>query len=118
MPLRTIANGLTKPQITTSLFAMQVRIENDMLYIHADDVPLFKKGGSVVRNSYFWAMKSICDFAPRSGEWEFDRSVWVALSRMLIAFAESGYLGLRETQLEFELGEPIPEELRSCSTVI
>lgn len=97
---------------------MHARIEDDMLYLHADHVPPFKKGGSVVRNSYFWAMKSIGDFTPRSGDWEFDRSVWVALARMLTAFAASGYLGLSETQLEFEPGEPIPDELRSCSTIL
>jgi hypothetical protein len=38
------------------------------------------------------------------------------LARMLNSFMESGYLGLRETQLEFEPDDTIPELLRSCST--
>ncbi|MGD1903117.1 MAG: hypothetical protein ACFB9N_12860 [Geitlerinemataceae cyanobacterium] len=97
---------------------MRARIEDDMLFVHADDVPPFKKGGPVVRNTYFWALKSICDFAPRSGDWEFDRSVWIALSRMLLAFMESGYLETSATQLEFAPGDAIPPELRPCSTVL
>ncbi|MEM9772187.1 MAG: hypothetical protein ACFCA4_02930 [Cyanophyceae cyanobacterium] len=97
---------------------MRARIKDDMLYIAAEDVPVFKKGGPVVRNSYFWALKSICDFAPREKDWEFERCVWVALSRMLISFADSGYLRLSETLLEFEPGQSIPDELRSCSTII
>ncbi len=69
-----------------------------------------------MRNSYFWALKSIAGYAPRSGNWEFEAEVWVALKRMLLSFAESGYLGLHETQLEFPLDLAIPEELRAIAT--
>ncbi|MEO1623208.1 MAG: hypothetical protein AAFU53_19520, partial [Cyanobacteria bacterium J06632_3] len=81
---------------------MRARIENGVLYLNNEDVPNYKKKGSVVRNSYFWALKSIADRAPFQKEWEFEERVWIALDRMLTSFAESGYLGLRETQLEFE----------------
>lgn len=95
---------------------MQVRLQKDILYINYDDLPPYKKGGSVVRNSYFWALKSISCFAPRNKDWEYDREVWIALARMLISFTESGYLGDRETCLEFDENTPIPEELRSVSS--
>ena len=95
---------------------MRVRIDNDVLFIRNEDTPSFKKKGSVVRNSYFWALKSIADRAPFTKEWEFEQRVWIALARMLTSFAESGYLGLRETQLEFEQADEIPEALRSMST--
>ena len=32
---------------------MHARVDNDILYIYKDDVPPYKKGGSIVRNSYF-----------------------------------------------------------------
>ena len=70
----------------------------------------------MVRNSYFWALKSISDRAPFEKEWEFEESVWIALTRMLTSFAESGYLGLKETQLEFEQNAEIPTVLRSMAT--
>jgi len=70
----------------------------------------------MVRNSYFWALKSIADRAPFSKEWEFEERVWIALARMLTSFAESGYLGLRETQLEFYPDDEIPPELKIMST--
>ena len=70
----------------------------------------------MVRNSYFWALKSIADRAPFSKEWEFEERVWIALTRMLTSFAESGYLGLRETQLEFDPDDDIPTELRAMAT--
>ncbi|NEO86267.1 MAG: hypothetical protein F6J87_18720 [Spirulina sp. SIO3F2] len=95
---------------------MRARIDQDILIIHAEDVPVYKKTGSVVRNSYFWALKSISCYAGRDTDWEFDRPVWLALNRMLLAFATSGYLGDRETQLEFPVEIPIPEELRDVST--
>ena len=95
---------------------MRVSLKDEILYIHAEDVPEFKKGGSVVRNSYFWALKSIACHAGRSTDWEFDAPVWVALSRMLASFTLSGYLGDRETSLEFPVDTPIPETLRSVST--
>ncbi|MFM2028138.1 MAG: hypothetical protein RLZZ339_2855, partial [Cyanobacteriota bacterium] len=37
---------------------MRAIAKDDILYIHHEDVPVYKKGGSVVRNSYFWALKS------------------------------------------------------------
>ncbi|MGK7908409.1 MAG: hypothetical protein AB4040_14460 [Synechococcus sp.] len=92
-------------------------LEGDtLLMVHRDDVPQFKRQGGMVRNSYFWALKSIAGYAPRSGEWEFESDVWVALQRMLLSFAASGYLGVRETQLEFPLDGHIPEILRAIAT--
>lgn len=95
---------------------MRARIENGVLFLRNADVPPYKKKGSMVRNSYFWALKSIADRAPFSKDWEFEERVWIALTRMLTSFAESGYLGLRETQLEFALDDEIPEELRTMAT--
>lgn len=95
---------------------MRARIHNGVLFIRNADVPPYKKKGSVVRNSYFWALKSIADRAPFEKEWEFEERVWIALTRMLTSFAESGYLGLRETQLEFDPDVEIPAELRSMAT--
>jgi hypothetical protein len=95
---------------------MRARIVDEILYIHKEDVPPYKKGGSIVRNSYFWALNSIACRAHRDKDWEFEVEVWFALARMLNSFMESGYLGLRETQLEFEPDDTIPELLRSCST--
>lgn len=78
---------------------------------------MFKKGGSVVRNSFFWALRSIAGQAPRHGDWEYESEVWLALERMLLAFTASGYLGWRETQLEFPPDQTeIPPVLRSVST--
>jgi hypothetical protein len=95
---------------------MRVHLEEDILLITAEDVPKFKKGGSVVRNSYFWAMRAIAAQAPRYGDWEYEAEVWLALKRVLLAFQESGYLGLRETQLEFPETVAIPDGLRAVST--
>ncbi|MGD1897558.1 MAG: hypothetical protein ACFB16_11480 [Phormidesmis sp.] len=95
---------------------MRARIDNGVLFVHNDDVPPYKKNGPIVRNSYFWALKSIADRAPFSKEWEFEERVWIALTRMLTSFAESGYLGLRETQLEFDPDDEIPSELRPMAT--
>ena len=95
---------------------MKAKLENEILLIAHQDLPEYKKGGSVVRNSYFWALKSITCFSSRSKDWEYDSEVWVALNRMLISFAESGYLGDRETRLEFSEDTPIPIELRSISS--
>lgn len=96
---------------------MRARIENMVLFLNKEDVPEFKKGGSVVRNSYFWALKSIAGKASRYHDWEYESEVWLALSRMLLSFSESGYLSLKETILEFpdEQGE-IPNMLRSVAT--
>jgi hypothetical protein len=95
---------------------MQVRLENNILLIAHADLPTYKKGGSVVRNSYFWALKSIACFTPREQDWEYDQEVWIALARMLLAFTESGYLGDRETSLEFPENTPIPPELRAVAS--
>ncbi|MEM9091375.1 MAG: hypothetical protein AAGC93_21880 [Cyanobacteria bacterium P01_F01_bin.53] len=95
---------------------MRVRIDNQVLFIRNEDVPPYKKKGSMVRNSYFWALKSIADRAPFEKEWEFEERVWIALSRMLVSFSESGYLGLKETQLEFVQDDVIPDELRPMGT--
>lgn len=95
---------------------MRVKIEDNILFIAYEDLPPYKKGGSVVRNSYFWALKSIACFTSRNKDWEYDPEVWVALSRMLLSFTESGYLGDRETSLEFSTDTAIPEQLRSVSS--
>jgi hypothetical protein len=96
---------------------VRARLEGEIIFIHQEDVPLFKKGGSVVRNSYFWALKAIAGYAPRQGDWEYEEPVWVALKRILIAFQDSGYLGLSETQLEFPIDQlEIPEAVRDVST--
>lgn len=96
---------------------MRARLENEIVYIHYEDLPNYKKGGSIVRNSYFWALKSIAAYANRDRDWEFDSEVWVALQRMLLAFSESGYLGLRETILEFPAEQTaIPPVLKPIAT--
>ena len=95
---------------------MRVKIIDEIVYIHHEDLPGYKKGGSIVRNSYFWALKSIAAHAPRERDWEFDAEVWIALQRLLLSFSESGYLGLRETQLEFPADSEIPANLRLAAT--
>ena len=95
---------------------MRAKISNQVLFIHQDDVPYYKKKGSVVRNSYFWALKSIADRAGFNDNWEFDETVWIALARMLMSFTESGYLGYRETVLEFHPDDGIPPELKAVAT--
>jgi hypothetical protein len=97
---------------------VRARIENDVLYIHKDDVPPYKKTGSIVRNTYFWTMKSIAGYAPFDRDWEYESEVWLALQRVLISYSESGYLGLRETTLEFPRDREfvIPEVFRSVAT--
>ncbi|NEP18454.1 MAG: hypothetical protein F6J97_16380 [Leptolyngbya sp. SIO4C1] len=95
---------------------MRAKIENQVLLIHPDDVPHYKKKGSVVRNSYFWALRSIADRAGFEKPWEFDEVVWPALMRMLTAFAESGYLGYHETLLEFDPADLIPPALKPVAT--
>jgi hypothetical protein len=97
---------------------MRVRVQDNILYINREDLPEYKKGGSMVRNSYFWALKSIACFTSRNKDWEYDQEIWVALGRMLISFTESGYLGDRETTLEFPQDTAIPEELRSISSYL
>ena len=95
---------------------MKVYLTDDIIYINCEDLPHYKKGGSVVRNSYFWALKSISCYSARGRDWEYDRDVWVALSRILLSFSQSGYLSDRETLLEFPASAEIPESLCSVST--
>lgn len=96
---------------------MRARIENMVLFLNNEDLPSFKKGGSIVRNSYFWALKSIAAQASRYRDWEYESEVWLALSRMLLSFTESGYLGLKETMLEFPLSQgEIPAVLKPIAT--
>jgi hypothetical protein len=95
---------------------MRAKVIDEIVYINREDLPEYKKGGSIVRNSYFWALKSIAAHAPRERDWEFDAEVWVALQRLLLSFSESGYLGLRETQLEFPVDSEIPAHLRLAAT--
>lgn len=96
---------------------MKARIEDSILFLHHEDLPEYKKGGSVVKNSYFWALRSIAGKASRSGDWEYESEVWLALARMLVSFAESRYLGFRDTVLEFPVSQgEIPEVLRDIST--
>jgi hypothetical protein len=96
---------------------VRVKLDNEILFIDREDLPNYKKGGSVVRNSYFWALKSITGRAARDRDWEFEPEVWLALARMLMSFRESGYLYLSETTLEFPRDlDAIPEVLRSVAT--
>lgn len=95
---------------------MKVTIKNNILLINYEDLPAYKKGGSIVRNSYFWAIKSISCYARKGQDWEYDEEVWIALARMLLSFSQSGYLGYSETILEFAPNAEIPEQLRSVST--
>ncbi|MBD2101992.1 hypothetical protein [Leptolyngbya sp. FACHB-261] len=97
---------------------MRARIVDDVLFLHREDVPQFQRGGPIVRNTFFWALRSIAGRATTSKDWEFESEVWLALARMLLSFGESGYLGLRETTLEFSTEETgmIPEVLRSVSS--
>ncbi|NUN65172.1 hypothetical protein HCU40_10490 [Pseudanabaena biceps] len=98
---------------------MRSKIDNEVLFVHRDDVPKYNKQGSIVRNSYFWALRSIAGRANSRHDWEFEIEVWIALQRMLISFGESGYLPMRETLLEFdEETESIPQDLRLVSTRI
>ncbi|MEB3233132.1 MAG: hypothetical protein VKJ64_19155 [Leptolyngbyaceae bacterium] len=91
-------------------------IDNQVLYLHQDDVPQYKKKGSVVRNSYFWAMRSIAGRSRLGSDWEYEAEVWIALQRMLLSFTESGYLGLSETQIEFPPDHNIPRILKPVAT--
>ncbi|MGF1674116.1 MAG: hypothetical protein ACFCUV_10585 [Rivularia sp. (in: cyanobacteria)] len=95
---------------------MKAKIENDVIYINHEDVPEYKKGGSVVRNSFFWALRSIAGKSKRYSDWEYESEVWFALSRMLMSFTESGYLGIRETMLEFPQSTDIPQIFRDVAT--
>lgn len=95
---------------------MKAYIQDHILYIDKDDIPEYKKGKSIVRNNYFWALKSICDYSPVNGDWEFSEEIWTALARMLLFFYNSGYLGDRETMLEFAEDVLIPDQLRAVST--
>ena len=96
---------------------MRVRVDNEVLYLHKEDVPHYKKSGSVVRNTYFWTLRSIADRADFDREWEYVSEVWLALSRALLSYAESGYLSTSETILEFpsDYGE-IPTVFRYVAT--
>jgi hypothetical protein len=96
---------------------MRAKIENDVLFLHKDDVPPYKKKGSVVRNTYFWALRAIAGRANFGQDWEFESEVWLALQRVLLSFAESGYLGLSETTLEFPLDQgEVPTVFRAIAT--
>lgn len=95
---------------------MRVRIEHEVVFIHHEDVPHYKKSGSVVRNTFFWALRSIAAQSSFDRDWEYEAEVWLALQRMLLTFSESGYLGLRETTLEFSADAEIPPILKPVST--
>ena len=94
---------------------MKADLKEDIISIVAEDLPVYKKTGSIVRNSYFWALKSISCHAPREQDWEFDADVWIALARLLTCFGQSGYLATSETILEFPPDVVIPDVLRSVS---
>jgi hypothetical protein len=96
---------------------MRARITDQILYLHHQDVPVYKKTGSIVRNSYFWALRSIAAQARRERDWEYDSDVWLAVQRMLLSFTEAGYLRLSETQLAFPLDQgEIPAVFRPVAT--
>lgn len=100
----------------SDVHAMRTRLHQSVLLIHQDDVPRYKKTGSVVRNSYFWALRSIADRASFNQDWELTDEVWPALTRMLTSFAASGYLGYSETILEFPDRAEIPAVLKPMAT--
>ena len=95
---------------------MRAKTDNQVLYIHSEDVPTYKKKGSVVRNNYFWALRSIADRANFGKAWEYEAGVWLALVRMLMSFTESGYLAYRETILEFPPEANIPSAIKPVAT--
>ena len=64
----------------------------------------------------FGALRAIAGHAPRYGNWEYEPEVWLALRRVLLAFQESGYLGFRETILEFDPTHDIPQILQAVAT--
>ncbi|ELR97819.1 hypothetical protein [Gloeocapsa sp. PCC 73106] len=91
---------------------MKAQIRDKILYIDSQDLPNYQKGGSIVRNNYFWALKSISCHSPRGGDWEFESEVWIALARMLLFFTQSGYLRYDETSLDLPEDTIVPEVLR------
>lgn len=95
---------------------MRAWIHEQVLYLHAEDVPVYKKGGALVRNNYFWALRSIAARSKPYQAWEYEAEVWLALSRMVDFFANSGYLGHSETILEFAATTDIPLPLRAVAT--
>jgi hypothetical protein len=95
---------------------MRAVLQDDLLLIHSEDVPQYKKGGSQVRNTYFWALRSIAGQSRPDRDWEYEAEVWLALQRLLSSFQASGYLSLRETQLEFPYEVDIPAVLRPVAT--
>lgn len=98
--------------------ALRAWIESDILYLHGDDVPPYQKRGSIVRNNYFWALRSIAAQSNFGKAWEFEAAVWFALGRMLTSFMDSGYLATGETQLEFCQDAVIPAVLQPIATWI
>jgi hypothetical protein len=95
---------------------MRATIEDEVLFIHHEDLPKYKKDGSIVRNSYFWALRSIAAVHRSDRDWEYESEVWFALQRMLLTFSESRYLRLKEITLEFDDDRDIPDVLRTVST--
>jgi hypothetical protein len=95
---------------------MRATIEDEVLFIHHEDLPKYKKDGSIVRNSYFWALRSIAAIHRSDRDWEYESEVWFALQRMLLTFSESRYLRLKEITLEFDQDRDIPDVLRTVST--
>jgi len=95
---------------------MRATIEDEVLFIHHEDLPKYKKDGSIVRNSYFWALRSIAAIHRSDRNWEYESEVWFALQRMLLTFSESRYLRLKEITLEFDDNQDIPDVLRAVST--
>lgn len=54
---------------------MRAWIQGNVLYIHEEDAPTYRKTGGMVRNSYFWALKSIAARARRDRPWEFEAEI-------------------------------------------
>ena len=54
---------------------MKASLKDEIVMIAQEDLPKYKKGGSMVRNSYFWALKSIACYARKDCDWEFDEPV-------------------------------------------
>lgn len=95
---------------------MRAQIIDQVLFIHYEDLPKYKKDGSIVRNSFFWALRSIAAGHRQDRDWEYEAEVWFALQRMLTAFSTSRYLKLKEVSLEFGADKEIPDVLKAVSS--
>lgn len=75
---------------------MGTTLQEHIVLICQDGVLPYKKPAQLSATLSCWALKAISDHAAYAGD--FDTEGWVALQRMLLSLAASGYLGTRETQ--------------------